>query len=155
MSDHQPHPVVGKLQSPNFKTELKPLLHFWEREKTETYVAREMEAGFSCDMHFTHRHCPFPMALWFLACFLRTFLLFPQTLGHCLFWELLNWTFKSCTACGHRMAHRKWIETKQQPSMLPGPAVPGCSLVYFHFLWAILCPQAVHDFLFTYMQHQK
>ena len=41
------------------------------------------------------------------------------------------------------MAHRKWKETKQQPSMLPGPAVPGCSLVSFHFLWAILCPQAV------------
>ena len=47
------------------------------------------------------------------------------------------------TACGHRMAHRKWKETNQQPSMLPGPAVPGCSLVSFHFLWAILCPQAV------------
>ena len=28
--------------------------------------------------------------------------------------------------------------------MLPGPAVPGCSLVSFHFLWAILCPQAVN-----------
>ena len=27
--------------------------------------------------------------------------------------------------------------------MLPGPAVPGCSLVSFHFLWAILCPQAM------------
>ena len=32
---------------------------------------------------------------------------------------------------------------KQQPRLLPGPAVPGCSLVSFHFLWAILCPQAV------------
>ena len=41
------------------------------------------------------------------------------------------------------MAHRKQKETKQQPSLLPGPAVPGCSLVSFHFLWAILCPQAV------------
>ena len=41
------------------------------------------------------------------------------------------------------MAHKKWKEIKQQPSLLPGPAVPGCSLVYFHFLWAILCPQAV------------
>ena len=49
----------------------------------------------------------------------------------------------SNTACGHRIAHRKWKETKQQPSMLPGPAVPGCSLVSFHFLLAILCPQAV------------
>ena len=47
------------------------------------------------------------------------------------------------TACGHRMAHRKWKETKQQPSMLPGPDVPGCSLIFFYFLWAIPCPQAV------------
>ena len=27
--------------------------------------------------------------------------------------------------------------------MLPGTVVPGCSLVSFHFLWAILCSQAV------------
>ena len=31
---------------------------------------------------------------------------------------------------------RKWKESKQQPSMLPGPAVPGCCLS-FYFLWAI------------------
>ena len=30
--------------------------------------------------------------------------------------------------------HRKRRETKQQASMLPGPAVPGCYLVYFRFL---------------------
>ena len=47
------------------------------------------------------------------------------------------------TACRHRMAHRKWKETKQLPSLLPGPAVPGCSLISFLFLWTILCPQAV------------
>ena len=41
------------------------------------------------------------------------------------------------------LPHRKWKEFKQQPSMLPGPAVPGSCLVSFHFLWAILCPQAV------------
>ena len=29
-----------------------------------------------------------------------------------------------------RMKHRKWKESKQQPSLLPGP-------VSFHFLWAI------------------
>ena len=40
------------------------------------------------------------------------------------------------TACRHRMAHRKWEETKQQPSLLPGPAVPGSCLVSFHILWA-------------------
>ena len=43
------------------------------------------------------------------------------------------------------MDHRKWKETKQ----LPGTAGPGnrlgCCLVSFHFLWAILCPQAVAD----------
>ena len=43
----------------------------------------------------------------------------------------------------HRMAHSKWKETKQQLSVLPGLAVPDCSLVSFHFLLAILCPQAV------------
>ena len=52
-------------------------------------------------------------------------------------------TFLVSTACRHRMAHRKWKETKQQPSMLPGPAVSGCCSIFFHFLWAILCPQAV------------
>ena len=37
-----------------------------------------------------------------------------------------------------RMANKKWKETKQEPSMLPGPAVPGCCLVSFNILWAIL-----------------
>ena len=46
-----------------------------------------------------------------------------------------------CTVLVLRMADRKWKEIKQQPSMLPGPSVPGCSLDSFHFLWAILCPQ--------------
>ena len=36
------------------------------------------------------------------------------------------------------MAHRKWKESKQQPSMLPGPAEPGSCLASFHFLWAIV-----------------
>ena len=53
----------------------------------------------------------------------------------------------SSTACGHRMAHRKWKETKQLPGMLPGPVVPGCSLVAFHFLLAILCPQAERNYV--------
>ena len=40
------------------------------------------------------------------------------------------------------MAHRKWKKNKQQPSMLPGSAVPGSCLASFHFLWAIhpICP---------------
>ena len=63
----------------------------------------------------------------------------PTALAKC---GLRLWIFAS-TACGHRMAHRKWKESKQQPSMLPGPAVPGCCYISFHFLWAILCPQAV------------
>ena len=32
------------------------------------------------------------------------------------------------------MSHRERRENKQQPSMLPGPAVSGCCLVSFHFL---------------------
>ena len=47
------------------------------------------------------------------------------------------------TACGHRIAHRKWKETKQDPGTAgPGNRL-GCCLIYLHFLWAILCPQAV------------
>ena len=34
-------------------------------------------------------------------------------------------------------------ETKQQPSMLPGPTVPGSCLVSFHILWAILSTSTV------------
>ena len=51
------------------------------------------------------------------------------------------------TACGHRMAHRKWNETKHQPNMLSGPAEPGCCLVSFHILRAILCPQEVNKMM--------
>ena len=42
-----------------------------------------------------------------------------------------------------RMVHRKLKESKQQPSMWPGPAVPGCCLVSFHILWAILSTSTV------------
>ena len=41
------------------------------------------------------------------------------------------------------LPHRKWKEIKQQPSMLPGPGVPGCCLVTFHILWAILSTSTV------------
>ena len=42
-------------------------------------------------------------------------------------------------------AHGKWKETMPQPSILPGPAVPGCCLVYFHILWAILSTSTVES----------
>ena len=42
------------------------------------------------------------------------------------------------------MAHRKWKEIMQQPSMLPGPAVPGSCFASFHFLWAIHPIRPVH-----------
>ena len=42
-----------------------------------------------------------------------------------------------------RMVHRKWRETKQQPSVLPGPAVPVSCLVSFHILWDILSTSTV------------
>ena len=47
----------------------------------------------------------------------------------------------------HRMEHRKWRETKHQPSMLPSPAVPGCCLVSFHFLCYILCSPSVQEYM--------
>ena len=43
-------------------------------------------------------------------------------------------TNESSTVRVDSLPHRKWKETKQQPSMLPGPAVPGCRLVSFHIL---------------------
>ena len=47
------------------------------------------------------------------------------------------------TACGHRIANRKWKETKLHPGTAgPGNMLGSC-LVSLHFLWAILCPQAV------------
>ena len=48
------------------------------------------------------------------------------------------------TACGHRIDHRKWKETKLQPGTAGPGNMLGCCLVSFHFMWAILCPQAVH-----------
>ena len=41
------------------------------------------------------------------------------------------------------MAHRKWKETKLQPGTAGPGNMPGSCLTSFHFLWAILCPQAV------------
>ena len=35
------------------------------------------------------------------------------------------------------MAHRKWKETKQLPATAGPGNTLGCSLVSFHFLWAI------------------
>ena len=56
-------------------------------------------------------------------------------------WILLWWTdcqqkYSYTVPCSgwQRMANRKWKETKQLPSMLPGPAVPGCCLVSLYFL---------------------
>ena len=47
------------------------------------------------------------------------------------------------TACGHRMAHRKWKETKLQPGTAGTGNMLGCCLVSLHFLRYILYPQAV------------
>ena len=49
----------------------------------------------------------------------------------------------TCTVLVLRMTNRKWKEIKQQPIMLPVPAVPGSCLVSFHFLWAILSTSTV------------
>ena len=46
-------------------------------------------------------------------------------------------TFLHTTACGYRIAHRKGKETKQQPGTAGPGNMLGCSLISFHFLWAI------------------
>ena len=68
----------------------------------------------------------------------------PSKLQNCK-WKTRN--FAHSTVLVLRMAHRNWKETKQQPSMLPVPAVLGCCLVSFHFLWAILSTSTVRIFI--------
>ena len=58
-------------------------------------------------------------------------------------YEVARETWGGITVCGHRMAYRKWKETNVQPGTAGPGNMLGCSLVSFHFLWAILCPQAV------------
>ena len=60
--------------------------------------------------------------------------------------SLCGWFAKVYTGTGWMewMSHRKWRETKQQPSMLPGPAVPGCCLVYLCFLCNIYSIHSVY-----------
>ena len=48
------------------------------------------------------------------------------------------------TACGHRIAHKKWKETKLQPGTAGQGIMLGCCLVSFHFLWAVLNSSTVH-----------
>ena len=42
-----------------------------------------------------------------------------------------------------RMAHRIWIETKQEPGTAGIGNLLGCCLVSFHFLWTILSTSTV------------
>ena len=58
-------------------------------------------------------------------------------------------------ACVHRMAHRKWKETKLQPGTAGPGSMLGCCLISLHFLWAILCPQAVYPKLTKVTQRRK
>ena len=53
--------------------------------------------------------------------------------------------FKILVPLAHQPVRGGWKEIKQQPCMLPGPAVPGCSLISFHFLWAIHPIRPVRD----------
>ena len=63
-------------------------------------------------------------------------------LGHRGMRHLQNYEL-FCTGWMEWMSHRKWRETKQQPIMLPGPAVPGCCLVSFCFPCDIHCIHSV------------
>ena len=53
------------------------------------------------------------------------------------------------------MTHRKWKETKVQPSTAGPGNMLGYSLVSFHFLWTILCPQAVLYFNITKIKEKE
>ena len=56
---------------------------------------------------------------------------------------LITLNARLSTARGYRIAHRKWEEAKLQPGTeRPGNRL-GCFLIFSHFLWAILCPQAI------------
>ena len=48
-----------------------------------------------------------------------------------------------CTVRVDSLPHRKWKKIRQQPSMLPGPAVPGCCWISLHFLWGKLSTRTV------------
>ena len=52
-------------------------------------------------------------------------------------------SLSNCTVRVYTLPNRKWKETKQQPSMLPGPAVSDCYLVSFYFLWGKLSMRTV------------
>ena len=50
---------------------------------------------------------------------------------------MLTFCGKLCTACGHRIAHRKWKETELQPGTAGPDNMLGSCLLSFLFLWAI------------------
>ena len=50
---------------------------------------------------------------------------------------------QKCTACGHRIAHRKWKETKLQPGTAGPGSMLGWCLISFHFLWGKLTTRTV------------
>ena len=58
-------------------------------------------------------------------------------------WQLASQIVPIITVRVDSLPHRKWKEVKQQPSMLPGPAVSGSCLVSFHFLWGKLSTRTV------------
>ena len=93
-------------------------------------------------------HQPLPISIAYAFCWLFIAFLIGEhlqgwTSGSTEFGLCLIWHGVYTTACGHRMAHRKWKETKQQPGTAGPDNMLGCCLVSFHFLWAILCWQAV------------
>ena len=100
-----------------------------------TPYLQQQRRGYSAD----HLICQLiSKPLWGLIC-LR---------GNLLFLITNTLSGPHCTVLVLRMAHRKLKEIKQEASMLPGPAVPGCCLVSFHFLWAILSTSTVPSLSF-------
>ena len=77
-------------------------------------------------------HQPLPISIAYSFCWLFIAFLIGEhlqgwTSGSTEFGLCLIWHGVYTTACGHRMAHRKWKETKQQP----GTAGPSNMLLSF------------------------
>ena len=62
----------------------------------------------------------------------------PSNLQNTGKWHYLKKIFSSAsTGRMGWMAHRKWKEAKQLPGTAGSGNMLGCSLIFFHFLWAI------------------
>ena len=140
------------LMKPLHGPPIQPISHLHEEERRRHVASREC---FDADT-FWRRGCSHHQRrsfhLWvfvFLCSMVETSLYSTNRIyGHWIYGQMgyiVNTPVVSSRLLPGAATKWKWTwkETKQQPSMLPSPAVPGCCLVSFHILWAILWPHTV------------